>query len=815
MKTALQVLIVLSVLLIICSTLPAWAQNTSNRITGTVRDDQGSPLFNVFVGIMDNGKGAYTNENGMYQIKNISPGSYELKASIVGYQSVTKVVVVLDGKTATQDFILPVNPTVLSDVIVEAHRDNTTMQRLDEVKGTYLVAGIKNEVIVLKNTDLNVAQNYARSVFAKVPGVFVYEYDGSGNAVNVSTRGLDPHRSWEFNIRQNDIMINSDLYGYPANHYNPPMEAVEKVELIRGSSALQYGAQFGGMLNYRLHEADTTKPFSFHTQVSRGSYNFISTFSEAGGKAGKLSYYGFYNHRSADGYRDNADYSYDAWHVGFNYPLLSNLLIKAEVSHMNYLNKLPGALNDSMFYENPRQSVRSRNYYNPAIYVPGLNLTWNLKSRSVVNLITSAVLGDRNSVQWLGLATTPDTFNTKIGSYNPRQVDIDHFHSFSTEIRLMHPYHFSRQENKLSAGYRFIHNNLHRLQQGTGTTGFDYDLTVVSDPAFKRDINYVTVTNGLYVENLFQLTKNFSVTPGLRLELGQSDLKGKIVYISDSDLPQTIEHNYLLAGIRGEYKISNMSNVYGGWSQAYRPMILKDIVPATSFDQIDPDLKDATGFNMDLGIRGEISVWLNYDISLFAVQYNDRIGTLVEVDDTGATYFFKTNVGNSMNYGLEVYAEFSPFMAGNFSSWIRGLSVYTSSAYMHARYTKGNVVVSGVNTDITGNKVETVPDWNLRSGISYRFKYLSASLMHSYVSEVYTDPLNTEKPNASGTLGIVPSYHIWDANVACYYKSFNLKFNVTNLADRSYFTKRPTFYPDPGIWPSDGRSFTVSFGVKI
>ena len=60
--------------------------------------------------------------------------------------------------------------------------------------------------------------------------------DGTGNQVNISTRGLDPHRSWELNIRKDGISTNSDMYGYPASHYNIPMEAVEKsnwcVELV-------------------------------------------------------------------------------------------------------------------------------------------------------------------------------------------------------------------------------------------------------------------------------------------------------------------------------------------------------------------------------------------------------------------------------------------------------------------------------------------------------------------------------------------------------------------------------------------------------
>lgn len=66
----------------------------------------------------------------------------------------------------------------------------------------------------------NLAEKTGRQIFAKIPGAFIYDMDGSGNQVNISTRGLDPHRSWEYNIRQNGIMINSDLYGYPASHYS-------------------------------------------------------------------------------------------------------------------------------------------------------------------------------------------------------------------------------------------------------------------------------------------------------------------------------------------------------------------------------------------------------------------------------------------------------------------------------------------------------------------------------------------------------------------------------------------------------------------
>ncbi|MEI9944007.1 MAG: TonB-dependent receptor plug domain-containing protein [Chitinophagaceae bacterium] len=104
----------------------------------------------------------------------------------------------------------------------------------------------------------------------KYPGVFIYDMDGSGNQINIAARGLDPHRGWEFNNRKDGIITNSDMYGYPASHYSMPLESIARIELVRGTGSLQYGAQFGGMLNYVTKQGDTTRPFSFEKyQYSR------------------------------------------------------------------------------------------------------------------------------------------------------------------------------------------------------------------------------------------------------------------------------------------------------------------------------------------------------------------------------------------------------------------------------------------------------------------------------------------------------------------------------------------------------------------
>ncbi|MFM7428596.1 MAG: hypothetical protein ACKO1F_01720 [Flammeovirgaceae bacterium] len=82
--------------------------------------------------------------------------------------------------------------------------------------------------------------------------------------------------------------------------------------------------------------------------------------------------------------------------------------ILAELSRSNYVYQIPGPLTDSMFLANPRMSTRSRNYFNPDIYIPSLTLDWKLCDRTRMTWINSDVLGARNSVQLDKPATVVD-----------------------------------------------------------------------------------------------------------------------------------------------------------------------------------------------------------------------------------------------------------------------------------------------------------------------------------------------------------------------------------------------------------------------
>ena len=93
----------------------------------------------------------------------------------------------------------------LQETEITGARKISEVKRLTGVEGGFIFSGKKSEVIDLNRKAFSVAEKYGRQIFAKVPGAFIYDMDGTGNQINISTRGLDPHRGWEFNIRKDGI----------------------------------------------------------------------------------------------------------------------------------------------------------------------------------------------------------------------------------------------------------------------------------------------------------------------------------------------------------------------------------------------------------------------------------------------------------------------------------------------------------------------------------------------------------------------------------------------------------------------------------
>jgi Fe(3+) dicitrate transport protein len=698
----------------------------------------------------------------------------------------------------------------LKDVTIVGRNSKSDYQQIPEIVGTNIYAGKKNALIVLDNVQGNITNNTMRQVLAKVPGIHIWESDPSGLQIGIAARGLSPNRSWEFNVRQNGYDIAADPFGYPEAYYNPQLQAVQRIEIVRGQGALQYGPQFGGMVNYILKNgSEINQLIEFETQQTIGSNGLLNSFNAIGGKKGKVNYYSFFDQRNGEGWRNNSQFFSKAGFGSVTYHFTKKLSLNFELMHSHSRSQQAGGLTDIQMIHNAKQSFRNRNWMDIKWTTPAINIQYEMNDHSRWNTKIFGTIGDRNSVGFLQSILVKDSINTATNQFNNRIVNIDQYRNYGLESRFISDYFIGKMKNTISSGVRFYTGNTHRLADGKGTTGSDYDVSI--EGLYPRDIQFRSNNAAVFIENIFRVTKKLLIIPGIRFEWLEGSAAGRNGFSTNerSINLQNIQRSrsFVLGGIGSEFHLTNTTEFYANFSQAYRPIQFANLQAPPTTDLIDEDLKDARGYNLDIGYRGKVKNYLQFDLSGFYLQYNNRVGTIIPL---GANYRLVTNVGASTSKGLETYIEFNPVRA--FSNSVHSDIIFFSSySYTDARYSGNH---KDANTK--GKKVENAPQDILRTGLSFGYKGFLFTTQLSHVATAFSDANNTNIPSANGNTGIIPSYSIIDLTASYKYsKKINIKAGINNLNDTRYFTRRAGGYPGPGALPADGRNFFISIGAKF
>jgi len=193
------------------------------------------------------------------------------------------------------------------------------LKRLQDVVGTSIYAGKKTEVILVDQSMANLATNNARQIYSQVAGLNIFQNDDAGLQLNIGGRGLDPNRTSNFNTRQNGYDISADVLGYPESYYTPASESLEEIQIVRGAASLQYGTQFGGLVNFITKSPNANKSLEMISRNTLGSYGLYTNFTSLSGTSNKVSYYTYINYKKGDGFRPNSGFdSKNAFlHVGY------------------------------------------------------------------------------------------------------------------------------------------------------------------------------------------------------------------------------------------------------------------------------------------------------------------------------------------------------------------------------------------------------------------------------------------------------------------------------------------------------------------
>lgn len=799
-------------------------------LTGKVVDSnsglpiQGAELFDDISKVI-----VVTDEEGVFMMQDLQKGTHVVTCFLTNY-NVTTVVVELENNEEINLELEPLSYNLTAVEIASKREEFFAMKRKKDVEGTSIYAGKKTEVVVLDLIKGNLASNKSRQIYAQVSGLNIYEGNEGGLQLAIGGRGLDPNRTSNFNTRQNGYDISADVLGYPESYYTPPSESLSEISVIRGASSLQYGSQFGGLINFKIRSIPSYKKLEIRSNQTYGSNNFYNSFNAIGFNLNQLKVNAFYNYKRGDGFRDNSEfYAHNAF-VQAEYKLGSQTKISGELTYLNYLAKQAGGLTDQQFESNPQLSTRERNWFNVDWKLINFKIQHAFGEKSKMSLSLFGLDAQRNTVGFRGnpinLNENPITaVDEKDQNGNfilPRDLIKGSFKNYGAELKFLSQYNISDKKSVFLIGAKY-YNSSNTSFQGPSSSFVDADFesqaSLFPDYPSQSDFEFPNLNFAIFGENIIYLNDKFSITPGFRYEyiltrsMGQYnqvvfDNAGNAIANNLIEEDKELGRSFALFGLGLNYKMSERLIINANISQNYRSVTFSDIRVVSPSFIVDPNIKDESGYTADLGVKGRVNKLLSYDLGVYSILYNDRIGIIL--DDRANRV--RKNIGKAIIGGFESLIDINLAHLINDKSRLLKLNWFANTALTFSEYLESE------ENNVVGNQVEFIPKVNLKTGITWGYKNFSSTLQYTYLSRQFTDVQNSlaslENDKQSGIVGDIPSYMVFDLTASYEFKSLRLEGGFNNLLNSYYFTQRATGYPGPGIIPSSGRTFFITLGYK-
>ena len=214
---------------------------------GVVRDTSGAPLPHAQVVIIGLNRGTSTNAAGEFFFDEVTPGRYEVYATLIGYAPARVAVSVPDSSAASVRVTIVMRATALQLPGIEITATRIATDPLDITQSTVELSG----QALSRRVSTSVAQTLASE-----PGM-TQRY--SGPAANMPViRGLTDDRIvvLENGERSGDLASSAPDHGVTID----PLRATQ-IEVVRGPAALQYGNNaIGGVVNVITQDIPTTVP---------------------------------------------------------------------------------------------------------------------------------------------------------------------------------------------------------------------------------------------------------------------------------------------------------------------------------------------------------------------------------------------------------------------------------------------------------------------------------------------------------------------------------------------------------------------------
>ncbi len=615
-----------------------------------------------------------------------------------------------------------------------------------------------------------------------VPGVYIKAEEESAVVANIGIRGLSA-ADYKTLVLEDGVPVAPGLFVGNGRYYNPRIQRIDNIEVLKGASSLRYGpSTIGGVINYRTKQpADGVV-----LESSVGSWQTYKNMVELGGTApsGDGVFGAVLSTAKSDGFMDKR---YD----------MSDAMIKAgtAVGDDQWVGvKFTHYQNDAnisyrgIFLDD----YKAGKNYNPAPddwFLTGrtsfdVNHAWDVSATVTVN--TVLYWSEMYRDYWRYGTNNPDSVAAGRWVYtNNLNGNNRAFERKGAETRVTVINDMFGIAGEAEMGLRYMTESMH--DQNIAATR-----TTPRTGTINRDRIDSADSYAMFAQNRFDMSDRLSVTPGVRVEYYEQSRKD--LQVPDSVSTSNAE---VIPGVGATFQLNPSVQLFGGIYQAFAPALNGDALDGLQ----DQELEAERSINVEIGLRGRDGAWA-YEMAGFYMDFDNQI-----IPANSMSAFQNTNGGKTLHQGIEGGVSYQ------FNS---GFSVEANATWVAvAEFAETRFEPDGVTVDIPeGNRVTYTPELVANLGIGYTAGNLKTLLSANYTGSQYTDTDNTKaiQENTSGFFtGQVDAYATADLS-ARYQATADLELfgAVKNLTDERYIASLRQ-----GIYVGPERSFEAGLRYRF
>lgn len=781
-------------------------------VQGVVLDSDGKPVVGATVRVEGTMLGTTTSSKGTFELYRLSPGSYNLKVTAVGFKPITESIQVEPGTDVPPRIELRFTTQAVEspEIVVIGRSDG-------------LFTGIPGSARQINEAELRaLAPISGNEALRRSTGLNVVDEEGMGLRLNVGIRGLDPDRSRTVLVLEDGVPVALAPYGEPELYYTPSIERMSGVEILKGSGQILFGPQtIGGVINYITMRPPTEESATARLTIAENGYaNAIATYGNTFGNVGFVANLATKRADKLGMTRFNiTDVNLKAV---LSLSEKSTIALKTQVydetSNATYVG-LTQTMYDGggqdFVHLAPNDELRVKRYSLSLNHDYSLAPTVNLKSVAYYYTTSRnwrrqdfALNGKENTKpgNWTG-EVWGDTAveNGALFMRNSTGNRNRQFEVAGLESRLDYDFNLGGVAHNLNVGIRYLFEQA--LEQRVNGTKSD----AVSGNLVEDEIRSGTAWSA-YAQNKSTLFDGFVLNYGLRMEYFdyERDILRRNFSINgtstlrDTNLVRSSNIQQIIPGGGFSWQIQDNLNLFAGAHTGFAPPRTKDAISNVGDVY---ELEAERSINLELGVRTELLKGLALELTAFRMNFDNQVIPVSE--SSGGIGAGLVNAGQTVHQGIEAGVVID---ISQFASMTSISIVFDANLTLVDAKFKGERIRNEV--DISGNKIPYAPSHLLNSAVTIgTVAGVSFRLGINQVGEQLTDVDNTVGSSNDGRNGVLPAYTVVDATLGYIIPGTSLTLQLIgkNLTDQRYITtRRPQ-----GIRVGLPRMFMIGADIRL